>query len=41
MKKKKLFLFFNLLRAKILDFGDRGDKSIDIIQQGTVLKLEF
>lgn len=41
---KKLFLsffFLNLLRAKILDFGDVGNKSIDMIQQGTVLKPEF
>lgn len=42
-RKKKLFLsfFFNLLRAKILDFGDMGNKSIDMIEQGTVLKPEF
>lgn len=40
-KKKFCLFFFNLLRAKILDFGDVGNKSIDMIQQGTVLKLEF
>lgn len=42
-EKKSFFclFFFNLLRAKILDFGDVGNKSIDMIQQGTVLKLEF
>lgn len=42
-KEKKLFLSFlkNLLWAKILDFGDVGNKSIDMIQKGTVLKPEF
>ena len=42
--KKKLFLVFffsNLVRAKILDFGDGGNKSIDMFQQGRVFKLEF
>lgn len=43
MEKKRGggFFLYNLLRAKILDFGDVGNKSIDMIQQGTALKPEF
>lgn len=40
-RSKKAFFFFNLLRAKILDFGDGGNKSSDTVQQGSILKPEL